>query len=82
MSEFLPTLRRLPMIILVVLLLISAGCQALDKQNTFDPVSSSTESAAKGAQAPYFTLTDLNGDEVSLGDLRGQPVLINFWATW
>ena len=35
-----------------------------------------------GAQAPDFTLTDLNGNEVSLGDLRGQVVLVNFWATW
>jgi len=35
-----------------------------------------------GSQAPDFTLTDLNGNEVSLGDLRGQVVLVNFWATW
>jgi cytochrome oxidase Cu insertion factor (SCO1/SenC/PrrC family) len=35
-----------------------------------------------GARAPDFTLTDLNGDEVTLGELRGQVVLLNFWATW
>lgn len=35
-----------------------------------------------GAQAPTFTLPDLAGDEVSLVDFRGQPVVINFWATW
>jgi hypothetical protein len=35
-----------------------------------------------GARAPDFTLTDLNGDEVSLSGLRGQAVLLNFWATW
>ncbi len=34
------------------------------------------------ARAPDFTLTDLNGDEVTLGELRGQVVLLNFWATW
>jgi len=35
-----------------------------------------------GARAPDFTLTDLNGEEVSLSGLRGQAVLLNFWATW
>lgn len=35
-----------------------------------------------GQPAPDFTLRTLEGDEVSLSDFRGQPVLINFWATW
>lgn len=35
-----------------------------------------------GAEAPYFALIDLNGERVSLSDLRGQVVLLNFWATW
>jgi len=35
-----------------------------------------------GAEAPDFTLTDLSGKEVNLKSLRGQPVMINFWATW
>lgn len=32
--------------------------------------------------APDFTLTTLDGEEVSLSDFRGEPVMINFWATW
>lgn len=35
-----------------------------------------------GEVAPDFTLTDLDGNQVSLSDLRGKTVLINFWATW
>ncbi len=31
---------------------------------------------------PDFTLNTLDGRAVSLTDFRGQPVLINFWATW
>ena len=36
----------------------------------------------KGKPAPTFTLVDLDGKKVSLADLKGKPVLINFWATW
>ncbi len=35
-----------------------------------------------GARAPDFTLTDLTGEEISLGALQGQVVLLNFWTTW
>ena len=36
----------------------------------------------RGFRAPDFTLLDLEGEQVSLSDFRGQLVLINFWATW
>ena len=32
--------------------------------------------------APDFTLTDLDGDKVSLSSFRGKIVIIDFWATW
>jgi peroxiredoxin Q/BCP len=31
-----------------------------------------------GTTAPDFTLPDQNGDDVSLSDLRGQPVVLYF----
>jgi peroxiredoxin len=34
------------------------------------------------AAAPAFTLADLDGRAVSLASLRGQTVLLYFWATW
>lgn len=37
---------------------------------------------AEGQTAPDFLLTKLNGEEARLSDFRGQPVIINFWATW
>jgi len=36
----------------------------------------------KGNVAPNFRLVLDDGRHLSLHDLRGQPVLINFWATW
>jgi peroxiredoxin len=35
-----------------------------------------------GAVAPDFSLLDTEGEQISLSDFRGQPILINFWATW
>ena len=36
-----------------------------------------------GALAPDFALVDARtGERVQLSALEGQPVLINFWATW
>lgn len=32
--------------------------------------------------APDFTLEDINGKRVSLKDLKGKVVVLNFWATW
>ena len=33
-------------------------------------------------QAPDFTLTTFQGDEIVLSELRGQVVVINYWASW
>jgi peroxiredoxin len=33
-------------------------------------------------EAPSFSLKGLDGNQVSLSDFRGKPVLITFWATW
>ena len=39
-------------------------------------------SPREGFSAPDFTLDLLDGGQVTLSDLRGKAVLINFWATW
>lgn len=40
------------------------------------------EIAIEGQPAPEFRLSDLEGRPVRLSDLRGQVVLVHFWATW
>jgi len=33
-------------------------------------------------EAPNFTLELFDGNTLTLSDLRGQPVVVNFWASW
>jgi peroxiredoxin len=35
-----------------------------------------------GFLAPNFTLETLNGDSITLSDLKGKAVIVNIWATW
>lgn len=35
-----------------------------------------------GHPAPDFSLTTTSGETFKLSDLRGKPVVLNFWATW
>ena len=35
-----------------------------------------------GEPAPEFSLTSLDRTEFALGELRGQVVVLNFWASW
>lgn len=57
---------------LLVVLLIVAGVQAWRGRDLL----------ASGQPAPDFALRDLDGRVHRLSDLRGQPVMLHFWATW
>lgn len=35
-----------------------------------------------GETAPNFTLTTFEGEQISLQDLKGKVVVLNFWASW
>jgi len=56
---------------LVATALLSWGCGGRDDRGP-----------RVGDPAPSYTVSTLNGDSISLADLRGEPVLLNFWATW
>jgi len=36
----------------------------------------------EGGPAPDFTLTLFSGRTFTLGDLKGKPVFLNFFASW
>ena len=41
-----------------------------------------TSKLKPGQPAPDFTLSDLQGQSVSLSDFKGQAVFLDFWASW
>lgn len=62
--------------VLLALTVVFTRCVSRDR------VQRRNESALIGKPAPDFILRDLKGNQVSLSDFRGQPVVLNFWATW
>lgn len=60
------------LVILIGCLLLSA-CQSKVEKGSGELLD---------GRAPEFTLTDLNGNEVSLASLKGKTVILDFWATW
>lgn len=57
-----------------LVLLILAGCEGAG--------SSGPESVIVGNHAPDFSLTALDGTTVESSSLKGNIVVLNFWATW
>ena len=46
------------------------------------PVDGHTVGLEPGDIAPDFEFSSIDGKRQRLSDYRGQPVLVNFWATW
>lgn len=64
-------------LILVAVLVVAALMLLMSPENKkFDQI------VAVGKPAPQFELMDSAGKIWKLSDLKGQVVLINFWATW
>jgi len=61
--------------------------KALPEAIAFDPAGRTRQEAPGlpvkvGDKAPQFTLETLDGETVSLADLKGKVVVVDFWATW
>lgn len=67
-------------IIAVILLLPSCGNRNAKKGAETN--AESTTLVKSGDTAPDFTVEMVDGSSVTLGDLKGKVVLLNFWATW
>lgn len=46
------------------------------------PPSVQHPSSTTNAEAPSFTLSDIDGHSVSLSNYRGKVIILDFWAPW
>ncbi len=61
---------------------LAAPTLAAQVITTPTPIKNIPLGIAPGQLAFDFTLDDVSGQRIKLSDLRGHPVVINFWATW
>jgi protein SCO1/2 len=68
------------LLLVLVTILAALGAAALARQRQADALAARTlqGTSLNAVPAPDFTLTDQHGDSVSLGALRGRPVVLTF----
>ena len=73
-------MRRL--VLIVIVLMLVGGSIYMSTASSSRPAYEPVKNVHVGDVAPSFQLEDTKGNKVSLEDLRGKVVLVNFWATW
>ncbi|MCL7749161.1 TlpA disulfide reductase family protein [Halalkalibacter alkaliphilus] len=71
----------------LIVLLCGVGFMYSQSESVYQQVEESVAATVQkgvqvGQEALPFELTTLNGEKVALGDYLGQPVVVNFFATW
>jgi len=82
MNRTMKVVTVMTLVSVLVLVLLSTACSAGSESFGGGSTTAPVEGVGIGGIAPDFQLPNLDGQAVSLGNLRGEPVLINFWATW
>lgn len=68
---------------IVVAALLGGGWIVLSREEVMEAQTLTlTEAPIVGHLAPDFTLQTALGETHTLNDYRGQPVVLNFWASW
>ncbi|MEE8419040.1 MAG: TlpA disulfide reductase family protein [Dehalococcoidales bacterium] len=67
-----------------IVILVIAGFGALLAAGLLikEPLTGASGAARVNRPASDFTLSLFSGGEITLSSLRGNPVVINFWASW
>ena len=76
---------RMLFVIMLVCLIILPGCDnstAQQKNKRLIENGKSKQENNNDLLAPGFSLADLEGNTISLDQMRGKVVLLNFWGTW
>ena len=67
----------------VVIALVALFCMAQPATAVAqDDEVAKTTLVKSGMEAPNFTVEMFDGSKLTLADLKGKVVLVNFWATW
>ena len=61
---------------------VAGGDDGGSGASTVEPTDVRAGGPRAGDVAPDFTAQTLDGKTVRLSDFRGQPVVLNFWASW
>ncbi|MDE5624027.1 MAG: TlpA family protein disulfide reductase [Alistipes sp.] len=67
---------------IVAALLLLPGCGGRTSRKAADAETDASALVKAGDMAPDFTVEMFDGSRLTLSDLRGKVVLLNFWATW
>ena len=70
--------RACVLVVAAVLPVICSGCSRAGSSTACPPARRRRSAAWR----PDFSLVDLDGNPMRLADLRGRPVIVNFWAAW
>jgi thiol-disulfide isomerase/thioredoxin len=85
--------RALSLFLALLMLFVLSACKEEDQIVTVEPDTTETEPESghdhtheEGENeydpAPDFTVYDADGKPVKLSDMKGKPVVLNFWASW
>lgn len=70
------------LLVFSLVLLMGSAWTVLSAAGEASTTSGRIPSPRQGFLAPDFTLNTLDGHEVTLSSLRGDPVVLNLWASW
>ena len=75
----------------LLMLFVLSACNKEDPIVTIEPDTTESEPEQEHTReegeneydpAPDFTVYDADGKPVKLSDMKGKPVVLNFWASW
>lgn len=73
--------RKAVIMILMIFVIIMIGASVFYRILS-DGKTGKTSDSGETSAAADFTVQDRDENKVSLSDMKGEPVVINFWASW